>query len=528
MFAHDGSRPPRPAGSWPPACDGSARSTSATTRSLGRRSRPPLRYAIGRRCAASPSTAAETSVDYTPTLLEPTATGDRVNAPSVRDDTDLGGLHARLDTVADELRALVDAVPGQRATDEPAATDVGDLDLDRCLAQLRRIEGALGAVKARVVALATATDAHTGSGMASPDHYLRDRLKISSREARRQRELARTLEQMDAAADAFAEGRLGPEQASAIGRAARNGHLGAPEDVQDQLLDTATTSTPEQLNEAIRRAEQAADDEALRRGENRAYHRRRASCTKQQDGTWQLHAHLDPIAGEQVAVAIRAFTTPDPTDTPPGRHRRPEQRAADGLAALAQAALAAGAPNGGGHRPQISVLVPFDAWHRDSSDDASGFRRTGFPTEAPEAPDAGPPLAELGSGTTISAEAAQRLMCDARITRIVMGARSQILDVGRATRSWTAAQRAAAAARDRGCRGPGCDRPIAWCDLHHIRWWSQDGPTNLHNALTLCHQHHRLVHEGGWTLRYDAATAAATFIDPGGRQHTTLPRGSPD
>jgi len=531
MFAPPRYRRSRPAGSSIPACHaisrhgwsanaGDPRSTSWLT--------------------AQDGLAAEDAAPYSPKSsdpqpLDPQApdTGASSAPGSTAGDTalpDLAPVHAALDQIAGSLRELVDAVPGQEA-----AAHLSVDDLDPCLTQLKRVEGAVAAVRARVVALASYAKAHDASGMASPDMYLRDRLGISSREARKQRDLARTLDAMDGARDALADGRLGTEQASAIGRAVRNGHLGDAQEVEEQLLDTATTSSPEQLNEAIRRAEQHANADALRRGENRAYERRRASCTKQEDGSWLLNALLDPIAGEQVAIAIRAFTKPDPAQTPIDRRRRPEQRTADGLAALAEAALTAGAPKSGGHRPQVSVIVPFDAWehHRKASSGQDGDRAATSCTAdcGGGSVDGGGPasilLPELGSGTTISPEAAQRIMCDAKITRVVMGARSQVLDVGRATSDWTAGQRAAAAVRDRGCRGPGCDRPTAWCQLHHIWWWSKGGPTDLDNGIQLCHQHHRLVHEGGWGLRFDPATARATFIDPTGREYSTLPRGSP-
>ena len=467
-------------------------------------------------------------------------------------DGGLTALSVGLESAAGQLRGLVDAVP-----DRQAAVGLPIDELDGCLAHLKRLEGTLAAIKARLIAAADHAKAHTAHGMTSTDSYLRDRLGISSREARKQRDLARTLEQMDAAADAVADGRLGTEQATAMGRAARNGNLGSPDQVQDQLLDQATTSTPEQLNNTIRRAEQHANADALRRGENRAYHQRRAWCTQQTDGSWQLHAFLDPVAGEHFATTLAAFTTPDPADTPPGRRRRPEQRTADALTALADTATGNNnsSNSSGGNPAHISVIVPYDAWHHHTSNpDGTGSGNGGDggdgngPGDGGDGPGgqgttdtagpnghhsdassslAGPLLAELGSGTPISPQAAQRLICDAKITRIVMNARSQILNVGRATRTWTTAQRTAAAARDRTCRGPGCDRPLAWCELHHVQWWSHGGPTDLDYGIHLCKHHHRLIHEDGWTLHFNPTTNIATFTDPTGKRHTTQPRGSP-
>jgi hypothetical protein len=58
----------------------------------------------------------------------------------------------------------------------------------------------------------------------------------------------------------------------------------------------------------------------------------------------------------------------------------------------------------------------------------------------------------------------------------------------------------ALAVRDRGCVFPGCDRPLSWCDAHHLWHWVDGGPTDLNNLALLCRAHHRAVHEGGWQL----------------------------
>ena len=64
---------------------------------------------------------------------------------------------------------------------------------------------------------------------------------------------------------------------------------------------------------------------------------------------------------------------------------------------------------------------------------------------------------ELADGTPLAPETARRLACDASIVALTeRGGRT--LDVGRKTRSIPPALRRALAARDRGCRFPGCDR----------------------------------------------------------------------
>ena len=80
------------------------------------------------------------------------------------------------------------------------------------------------------------------------------------------------------------------------------------------------------------------------------------------------------------------------------------------------------------------------------------------------------------------------------------GAPSQPLDVGRSTRVVQPSQRAALAVRDGGCVFPGCDRPLAWCDAHHLEHWVDGGPTDLANLALVCRAHHRTVHEDRWHL----------------------------
>jgi hypothetical protein len=94
----------------------------------------------------------------------------------------------------------------------------------------------------------------------------------------------------------------------------------------------------------------------------------------------------------------------------------------------------------------------------------------------------------------------QRLACDCNVTRILLGADSQVIDVGRSKRVISPAQRRALNVRDKGCRWPGCDRPASYTSGHHLVHWPQGGPTDLDNLTLLCRRHHWLVHEGGWQL----------------------------
>ena len=92
------------------------------------------------------------------------------------------------------------------------------------------------------------------------------------------------------------------------------------------------------------------------------------------------------------------------------------------------------------------------------------------------------------------------MACDAAIIPAVLGSRGQLLDLGRTTRLVTAKQFLALSLRDRGCTFPGCDRPPAWCQRHHIRDWHHGGHTDLANLTLLCGYHHREFARRGWQI----------------------------
>jgi hypothetical protein len=105
------------------------------------------------------------------------------------------------------------------------------------------------------------------------------------------------------------------------------------------------------------------------------------------------------------------------------------------------------------------------------------------------------------SGTTMSAAQAQRMACNARLVALYLDSESRVIDHGMTRRLYDRHQRLILAARDGGCVFPSCDRPPAWCEAHHLSFWSENGPTDLDNAALLCHYHHHLVHEGEWAAR---------------------------
>ncbi|HVU92930.1 MAG TPA: HNH endonuclease signature motif containing protein, partial [Jatrophihabitans sp.] len=123
----------------------------------------------------------------------------------------------------------------------------------------------------------------------------------------------------------------------------------------------------------------------------------------------------------------------------------------------------------------------------------------------------------LASGQSISASALLHLVCDAQIVPVIFSDTGGILAYGRERRLASVGQRLALAARDGGCSFPGCDRPPAWTEAHHVREWITGGPTNLDNMTLLCGHHHRSFEKAGWHVHIQDGIPWWTpppFVDP--------------
>ncbi|MDX2026529.1 HNH endonuclease signature motif containing protein, partial [Microcella sp.] len=274
-----------------------------------------------------------------------------------------------------------------------------------------------------------------------------------------------------------------------------------------QLVAESVVLTLEQLGVRARTAralldfdgqpEQAAGREQALRD------RRYLSLHRQPDGMTRLSGLLDPESAALVREAVDGATSPrrgGPSFVSAGDRERAERITRDtrtteqlALDALVDLVRIGGdvAPTDiiGTRTPAVQVIVA----ERDLR--------------------AGRGLARIeGQTEPVSIQTAHRHGCSSGVIPVVIEPRGDVVALGREARLFTRRQRIALAARDGGCRFPGCDRPPSWTEAHHIVPWSEGGTTDLAHGVLLCRHHHLLLHNNGW--RFERHDGELMLIPP--------------
>ena len=266
------------------------------------------------------------------------------------------------------------------------------------------------------------------------------------------------------------------------------------------LVDQARVFHPKDLARLGRRVLEVVDPELADRVLARQLADEEAKAEREREvwlyedpyslSTW-LRGKLDPVTTEMLRTALEPLAKPMPTTADGPDPRSPSQRLGDGFAELLRRYLNAGAsPTQGGEKPHVVINIDHDRL----------VDGTGTGTF-------------LHTGTAVSARTAQLLACDATVSYYCRGGDGAGAWLSDPVRLYTGKTRRLLDLRDRGCAFPGCDRPPAWTQGHHIIAWSRGGPTTVDNGVLLCGHHHRLIHQGHWTVAI-AADGNPEFTPP--------------
>jgi hypothetical protein len=310
-----------------------------------------------------------------------------------------------------------------------------------------------------------------------------------ARTAHRDLRLAQALEGRPVVRAGLAEGRFSVEHARVIVRALTDlaeGPEPVPEavlaQVEADLCDLATKHRPADLRRlaaavlarvAPELAEEA-DAKAIARLEAAARAKATLSIAPLGNGMCRVFALVPEAVGERLRTLLESFAQPRVAALDADGRVRPRNRLlAEAFGQLLECVQADKLPAHGGDATTVIVTIGLDQLRKELG------------------------IAEL-AGAPISAAEARRLACTSRIIPVVLGGKSEPLDLGRSRRLYSPPQRKAMGLRDRHCRAVGCTVPAIWCDAHHDDPWSAGGRTDLANGSLLCGHHHHVAHDAGY------------------------------
>jgi hypothetical protein len=384
----------------------------------------------------------------------------------------------------------------------PAGEPLGEVPLDRLQSEIEALAAHINAGSCRWLELVAEFDRRGGwhdTGCRSCAEWVSWRCAIAPRAAREHLRVAHRLGELPRIAEAFRAGRLSYSKVRALTRVAQA-------DCEEDLLHFARYATAAQLERIVRGYRRVTRREA-----NRSYERAYLNWHWDEDGSLRINGRLPAedgalllraLEGARDALAERAWErdraeSESGSAEPPRREEGgsaepsefsgrdgfsarpapPRPTHAQALAALAESALASGPlESSGGERYQVVIHAEAAALWRDHPDGRC----------------------RVDDGPSVAADTARRLACDASLVTI-LERDGMPLSVGRRRRTIPPSLRRALQSRDRTCRFPGCERR-RFTDAHHIEHWAHGGDTSLENLVLLCRHHHRLLHEGGYSI----------------------------
>lgn len=352
---------------------------------------------------------------------------------------------------------------------------------------LHRLEIRLAATRLRM--LAVADDVAEQAGARDVGTWFQQVARVDRDPARRAMSLARSLDRRWLAlAEAHTTGAVSTAQTEVIARVLDE----LPDDVgaevlaqaEEVLIGHAAEFAPKELRLLGRTilgvvAPEVGEERERKRLEDEERHARKKTALTTHshgDGTTTIRIRVPDAAADRLTTYLHAWTNPRRPDGTPGRTDAMAElpyatRLGQAFCALLEHLDPGRLPVHGGTATTVMVTIALDQL------------MTGLG------------VATTGTEGRLSAGDVRRLACTANLVPIVLGGRSEVLDVGRAKRLFTAAQRRALAVRDKRCRAEGCDMPAAWSEAHHLHPWSRGGDTDLANAVLLCSHHHHRAHD---------------------------------
>jgi len=355
---------------------------------------------------------------------------------------------------------------------EPSTNLIPIDDLDRAIVNL---SARINAETYELLVLIRQFDERAGWlqwGLGNCAEWLHFRCDLSMNAAREKVRVAHALKTLPDVATAFATGELSYSKVRAMTRVVGSHN-------EKGLLSFALETTTARLEERCRELRCGTAD-SLGSAQRAFANRSLRVIRNAERGVMTISIDLPIETGELVEKALdkaRDDSTPSAElvdDLGPARRESWSARQADALVSMASSYLSGKDNQSSNTSDDYLVTI-----HVDQSALANGNGRSSLPIES-----------------------VKRLCCDGHAVVLGEDENGEPLNIGRKTRTVPKAIKRALQARDKRCAFPGCHHK-RFVDAHHIQHWSAGGETSLDNLMLLCSQHHKLVHEGGFTIQRD-------------------------
>ncbi|MBY4012609.1 DUF222 domain-containing protein [Rhodococcus fascians] len=401
------------------------------------------------------------------------------------------------------------------------ATEIWQLSEAELLADAADVSHKIQLLESRRIALVADIDTRVSReklGFPGPAGWLTSTTLLSPSKATKIVALARGMKNFPDIADAVNTGVMTIDHAALILTFAETPPKNLPQEGRDAARKAliAAATGPEARTDRIRAAiTKLQDTFGGKKPAAEDTDRNELFASKTLNGRLVAKMDFDAITGEKLLTALSPLTEPHPAADGTPDDRSPAKRRADAFGHILDQYLATSdRPIEGGERPHLNLHIRLQDLTdlRDSADDITDDETSRAATESdtdPVAADRGAYRDLFGDGTSVgwlpwmgplSRNTSRQLACDCLLTAIVMDENGNPLNLARTARTVTAKQKRALTARDHGCAFPGCGKPAAWTEGHHIWHWTDGGPTDMDNLVLLCGFHHRLVHHSDWEV----------------------------
>jgi hypothetical protein len=385
------------------------------------------------------------------------------------------------------------------------------MPLERLEAEITELAGHLAAGECRWLQMVAEYDRRAGHetwGCRTVAHWLSWHCGLDMRSAREKVRVAHALEDLPLVADEFSAGRLSYSKVRAITRVATPAN-------EEQLVMYAQHATAAQTERVVRTYRRYRSPQAENEAANQLHEEQYLQVEYDFDGAGLTNGRMPPEVAAALLQALELARSRMSADQrgeggPAGPPRSIGALNVDALAMIVETFMASEpAARNGSDRWMVGVDVDADVLIDDDPDG----------------------VCELNDGPALPVETVRRLFCDASTVALIRRENGESLTASKRSSTLPRAARRAARFRDKGCRFPGCGERV-FIDAHHLRHQSRGGGHELVNIIELCWFHHRLVHEGGWTVRFlehdevvaitPSGNVISSFVDPPASTASTI------